>query len=458
MEKDEMKKKIILALVTAIALCGQVLAEEISGVSVYDHSGHWAMYVPEGCINGAGLNYNGVADTHICINDTDTQWYDEYGPVSWITVDLGGISTINELKIWNLNIAGYCSLGWRYAQVLVSLTDPTFSDPAQYQYLGEIEIPMAPSDSVTPYGTSFTVSHTGNIRYVKLVCNGTWAGLTRQAGLAEIKFYGTVTPVTVPLTLIGYWPLNGNADDASGNGNNGTNVGGLTYTAGQVGQCAQFNGVDSGITIANPANFEFTDEISLSFWVNQDDVALGTYSLVINKFSNTMSALDGWMVFTGQAAWTSTGMNAWMANTIEGGHSITSSCVGAWHHIAVTYKGKDVTAYYDGKLATNHVYQGRGLNLLTTAAGYPLAFGHKSNPLGEMGTFWSGKLDEVRFYHGTLSAEDVIDLYQQGGGIVCDGDTIPEDINKDCKVNFADFAMMAAKWLECYAYNNYGCE
>jgi hypothetical protein len=76
--------------------------------------------------------------------------------------------------------------------------------------------------------------------------------------------------------------------------------------------------------------------------------------------SNMLSALDGWMVFSGQAAWTSTGMNAYMANTIEGGHSITSSCVGKWHHIAVTYKGKDVTAYYDGKLATDHVYQGRG--------------------------------------------------------------------------------------------------
>jgi hypothetical protein len=343
--------------------------------------------------------------------------------------------------------------------VLVSLTNPNFDNPAEYQDLGEIEIPVAPGDMTTPYGTAYPIAHTGDVRYVKILLNDKWiGGPLLDAGLSEIKFYGSVTPQVVPLTLVGYWPLDGNANDASGNGNNGTTVGGLAFVAGQKGQCAQFNGVDSGITIANPANFEFTDEVSLSFWVNQDDVALGAYSVVINKFSNITSALDGLLVFSGQASWTSTGMNAYMANTIEGGHSITPSCVGKWHHIAVTYKGRDVTAYYDGKLATNHVYPSRGLNILTTAAGYPLAFGHKSNPLGDLGTFWSGKLDEVRYYHGTLSAEDVIALYQQDGGIVCDGDTIPEDINKDCKVNFADFAMMAAKWLDCYAYNNYGCE
>jgi hypothetical protein len=255
------------------------------------------------------------------------------------------------------------------------------------------------------------------------------------------------TPVTVPLTLVGYWPLNGNANDASGHGNNGTSVGGLTWVAGQKGQCANFNGVDSGITIANPANFEFDDEVSLSFWVNQDDVALGAYSIVINKFSNTMSALSGLMVFSGQAAWTATGMNAYMANTIEGGHSITSSCVGSWHHVAVTYKGKDVTAYYDSQLATNHIYQSNGLDILTTAAGYPLAFGHKSNTAGDIGTFWSGKLDEVRFYHGTLTQADVINLYQQDGGILCQHEPIAEDINQDCRVDFEDLAMMMAQWL-----------
>jgi len=261
------------------------------------------------------------------------------------------------------------------------------------------------------------------------------------------RLSNSFTPVTVPLTLIGYWPLNGNANDASGNSNNGTIVGGLTFVNGQKGQCVKFNGVNSGITIANPANFEFDDEVSLSFWVNQDDAALGEYSIVLNKMSNMLSALDGWMVFSGQAAWTSTGMNAYMANTIEGGHSITSSCVGKWHHIAVTYKGKDVTAYYDGQLATNHIYQSKGLDILKTGEGYPLAFGHKSNPNGNMGTFWSGKLDEVRYYHGTLTQADVINLYQQDGGILCQGDFIPEDLNKDCHVDFDDLAMLMNQWL-----------
>ncbi|HAL45673.1 MAG: hypothetical protein A2Y12_01700 [Planctomycetes bacterium GWF2_42_9] len=449
-----MRNKIILALVALIALCGQTFAaDQITGVSVYAVSGYYGPFTPASCIDGTGMDIGGVPDT---AQLSGGYWYDPSG-ASWITVDLGGVGSVDEIKIWNLNHPDTGTYDWRYAQVYVSLTNPNFDNPAEYQNLGEIDIPQAPGNDTTPYGSVYNITHTGNIRYVKLVLNSSWGGATGNGGLSEIKFYGAVTPPVVPLTLVGYWPLNGNADDASGNSNNGSIVGGLTYTAGQVGQCAQFNGIDSGITIANPANFEFTDEISISFWVNQDDVAQNMYAMVLNKMNNVQAAVDGWMIFTGQGAWEPTGMNPWFKSTLPGyGYGTTPSCVNAWHHVVVTIKGSDFTHYLDGKLWSS---LGADLNgSMTVGAGYPLAFGQKSNPAGDMGSFWAGKLDEVRYYHGTLSEEDVKNLFVQGGGILCDGPTIPEDLNKDCKVNFADFAQMATKWLECYVYNNFGCE
>jgi hypothetical protein len=80
--------------------------------------GHWAMYVPEGCITEPVLNYNGVADTHKCINDTNSVVMNTARFMD--SVDLGVKGTIDLIENWKLNIAATCSLGWRYAQVLVS--------------------------------------------------------------------------------------------------------------------------------------------------------------------------------------------------------------------------------------------------------------------------------------------------------------------------------------------------
>ena len=62
-------------------------------------------------------------------------------------------------------------------------------------------------------------------------------------------------PNYVPISgLVGYWPFNGNANDESGNGNNGT-VNGATLTEDRFGnadQSYQFNSSD---------NFDFHQEI-----------------------------------------------------------------------------------------------------------------------------------------------------------------------------------------------------
>ena len=38
------------------------------------------------------------------------------------------------------------------------------------------------------------------------------------------------------------------------------------------------------------------------------------------------------------------------------------------------------------------------------------------------------------------------------------GLTLLTDLNKDCRVDLADFAMMAADWVRCYDPQQAGCE
>ena len=85
-------------------------------------------------------------------------------------------------------------------------------------------------------------------------------------GLASITIAQTV-PSYVPTNgLLGWWPFNGNANDESGNGNNGT-VNGATLTSdrfGNTNSAYSFDGVDDYIEIQLNQSLSYT----YSAWVN----------------------------------------------------------------------------------------------------------------------------------------------------------------------------------------------
>ena len=79
-------------------------------------------------------------------------------------------------------------------------------------------------------------------------------------------------PSYVPTNgLVGYWPFNGNANDESGNGNNGT-VNGATLTTdrfGVISKAYSFDGVDDQIDIQNSNNLNFTNTFTDTFITTQ---------------------------------------------------------------------------------------------------------------------------------------------------------------------------------------------
>jgi hypothetical protein len=70
--------------------------------------------------------------------------------------------------------------------------------------------------------------------------------------------------------LVGYWPFNGNADDASGNGNNGTlgNVMSVPDRFGNSNGAYYLN--DSKITLASNFNVASNQSYTFSAWVKID--------------------------------------------------------------------------------------------------------------------------------------------------------------------------------------------
>ncbi len=124
--------------------------------------------------------------------------------------------------------------------------------------------------------------------------------------------------------LLGYWPFDGNLDDVTGNGVNGTAQGSLTYVTGMSGSAVQFDAVNDGIALPG---HEADPWWTVSMWLRRDS-ASGWSSLIgsdsfelmledsggsiatltgstTNTFGVSAPALNSWthLVFAGYSKW-----------------------------------------------------------------------------------------------------------------------------------------------------------
>ena len=103
-------------------------------------------------------------------------------------------------------------------------------------------------------------------------------------------------PSYVPTNgLVGWWPFNGNANDESGNGNNGT-VNGATLTTdrnGVANKAYSFDGIDDFITTNNITTNN--TNWSVSFWYS----SLNNTSFQIQNILNQLVILflEDWQHF-----------------------------------------------------------------------------------------------------------------------------------------------------------------
>jgi hypothetical protein len=128
--------------------------------------------------------------------------------------------------------------------------------------------------------------------------------------------------------------------------------------------------------------------------------------------------------------------------SVGGGTALTP---GTWYHVAGVYsdQGNYIRTYVNGKLDKELVTTA----LLGLSAG-PLRLGRE--PFSQ-GSFFSGKLDDVRVYNYALTPAEIMSL--AGAGAVYVPVTSPANISDlepvlEKKVNFKDYSVLANKWLE----------
>ena len=206
--------------------------------------------------------------------------------------------------------------------------------------------------------------------------------------------------------LVTYFPFNGNANDASGNGNNGT-VYNATLTTNRFGvadSAYDFNGSNSYIDVPQDSVLNnLTTNFTLSVWIYQRSAQPNGYRIV-DKCPAGLP--DGWTFDTCD---NNTGRRV----RIQGAANNSLNVVGSteyslmtWHFVVATVSGNVGSVYLDGNLdGTGNVG-----NIPANALDIFIGRAHPNNGSGTVEWF-DGIIDDVRIYNRPLSASEVQQLY-----------------------------------------------
>jgi pimeloyl-ACP methyl ester carboxylesterase len=198
--------------------------------------------------------------------------------------------------------------------------------------------------------------------------------------------------------LVAYYPFSGNANDASGNGNNGV-VFNATLTT------DRFGNANSAYSFANAAYIGLGSPTYLQF--TTQDFSVCSWALFnsgggLNPRIISYCGDCGYELLTLGTNWERT-----IGCKIGSSFSLWSSSMyptGVWYHVAATRHGTQILLYINGVLSAQDTAT---LNL-SYPSNYDLRIGMKGNPLHD---WWAGEIDDVRVYNRALSASEIQQLY-----------------------------------------------
>lgn len=224
--------------------------------------------------------------------------------------------------------------------------------------------------------------------------------------------------VDITTGLVGLWSFTGNANDSSGNGNNGTVYGAILTTDrfGNPNSAYSFNGTSDYIQIPNNTSLDLENDNSytISTWVQIPDYSFNTDKEYAQRTMISMprSAGDeGGFAFRSvdnlfsYLHTYSFGLNNTVQNIVYGIQD--SLPLNTWTHLAITYNYDTIRLYKNGVEVGDTVLG--SFSLYQSAQ--PLFFGKEFNVTDTTARWFKGNLDDIRIYNRALTSCDVDSLY-----------------------------------------------
>jgi hypothetical protein len=275
------------------------------------------------------------------------------------------------------------------------------------------------------FGSSLNVSYTGStlssttiyVRFSPTAVQSYTGNITNAGGGATtqnvaVTGNGIVFTIQQPISNIGlvaYYPFNGNANDESGNGNNGTNYGATLTTDrfGNANSAYSFNGINNYIVTPLGNNMQ---SLTISLWFKCKQKL--NFPLSSNKFNiigfsdddnNVSDAIGAWD-FVGNAnnvklnGVTYNGMCNWV-------NVMLSTLDTTWYHIVYMRNKNSISLYLNGILQGSISYTGN----------YQINTDLIIGKLWKIwdGNYFNGSIDDIRIYNRVLSETEVLALYNE---------------------------------------------
>jgi hypothetical protein len=215
---------------------------------------------------------------------------------------------------------------------------------------------------------------------------------------------GLLAPVPAQAGLLAFYPFEGNANDASGHGRDGTVNGAALTPSGYEGQAYAFNGSGNYIEVPVDINPGTYSQLTMGAWVQASDT-----NPIRQVISHDNGGYDrslgidnrgggtGWSAFSGTGA-------------VLGYKSVTQN---QWTFLAVVYDqaAGTVTLYADEYLGGMYSNSEPG----TLGSGWTFTL-IGSNP--SYGEYFGGVIDNVFFYDEALSADRLQYIAEHGAAAI----------------------------------------
>ncbi|OQX11637.1 MAG: hypothetical protein BWK80_44550 [Desulfobacteraceae bacterium IS3] len=229
--------------------------------------------------------------------------------------------------------------------------------------------------------------------------------------------------------LVACYPFNGNANDESGNGNNGT-INGATPLAdksGNADSAYSFNGTTDYIYIGKPvqSSVAATDAITLAAWIKPSAYPISntdpkTYVGLIIGCQCDACGSTGYAIHLDGRNWHGgirggihfqIGLEniGYTDTDINEGATNAAVPLNQWSHIVATWKSGDTKkVYINGQLVTNWTTIWTGN--IKYNSNTELSIGRQP----DLGRYFNGSVDDVRIYNRAISEAEIRQLYDSG--------------------------------------------
>ena len=216
--------------------------------------------------------------------------------------------------------------------------------------------------------------------------------------LATATLAQTVPSYVPKNGLVGWWPFNGNANDESGNGNNGT-VNGATLTSdrfGDTGKAYSFDGLTNYIEVSDNNTLDLVTQFSLFGWFKTNNLTKLLQTIISKPRNLNGTGYNLTYDFQLMGSFCNN-------NNINTGVFFDPPTDSSWHLAIATYDGSTFNLFFDNVLVDtkNEVF-----TLINSNQN--LFFGMENSLLGR---FFSGKLDDIGIWNRALTQQEITDLY-----------------------------------------------